>query len=329
MSGCNATPWVRLLQPAAERAISRHSNRGLPWRHGRRSRRGGQVSRLADERGAAAELLGIDQHQENGTAPAGLLRVAPVAGQRARDGFEQDTKREALVAEVGATERIERASLVIDERPRIVARMAVARDEPWPGKTLPGSCCAHAYRCCGRRRADVDEDRFVLGWNSGRDWVGAVDRLDRAGRRDPPRRRVRACKDDEQAVVDDRLQERLQAGNVMAPTDDDGRHRMLGEPRPRFGDRAPDEPRSGEVVAVPRQRRAMIGDDARVTGDGHASAANLLEVAWQESEAVRGMSEEVALEEDLGDILRAVVGQSCGHEQGVRVAEERGSRKSS
>ncbi len=52
----------------------------------------------------------------------------------------------------------------------------------------------------------------------------------------------------------------------------------------------------------------MIGDDTRVTGDGHASAANLLEVAWQESEAVRGMSEEVALEENLGDILRAVVG---------------------
>jgi hypothetical protein len=73
----------------------------------------------------------------------------------------------------------------------------------------------------------------------------------------------------------------------------------------------------------------MIGDDARVTGDGHASVANLLEVAWQEREAVRGMSEEVALEEDLGDILSAVLGQSCGYEQGVRVVEECGSGKSS
>ena len=73
----------------------------------------------------------------------------------------------------------------------------------------------------------------------------------------------------------------------------------------------------------------MIGDDARVAGDGHASATNLLEVAWQESEAVGGTSEEVALEEDLGDILRAVVGKSCGYEQGMRVAEERGSRNSS
>ena len=73
----------------------------------------------------------------------------------------------------------------------------------------------------------------------------------------------------------------------------------------------------------------MIRDDARVTGDGHASATNLLEVAWQESEAVGGMSEEVTLEEDLGDILRAVLGQSCGDKEGMRVTEERGSRKSS
>ena len=42
-----------------------------------------------------------------------------------------------------------------------------------------------------------------------------------------------------------------------------------------------------------------------------------------------GLSEEVALEEDLGDILCAVVGIACGYEQGMRVAEERGSRNSS
>jgi hypothetical protein len=119
-----------LLEPAPKGAVSRHSNRGLPRRHGRRARRGGQVARFTNERSAAAELLGIDQRQENGTAPASLLRVAPVARQRACDGFEQDTKRKPFVAKVGATERIKRASLVIDERPRIVARMAIAVDDP-------------------------------------------------------------------------------------------------------------------------------------------------------------------------------------------------------
>jgi hypothetical protein len=41
------------------------------------------------------------------------------------------------------------------------------------------------------------------------------------------------------------------------------------------------------------------------------------------------MSEEVAFEEDLGDIPRAVVGEPCGHEQGMCEVEECGGRKSS
>ncbi len=52
----------------------------------------------------------------------------------------------------------------------------------------------------------------------------------------------------------------------------------------------------------------MVARDSRLAGHRHAAARDLLEVTREERQAVGRMSQEIALEEDLGHVPGAITG---------------------
>ena len=127
-----------------------------------------------------------------------------------------------------------------------------------------------------------------------------------------------------QALVGDALEVSGKASNVMTAADDDGAGAVNFGASDGEIEGPHDEPRPGKALAVPRNRSGPIGDDAGLAGLCHRAFFELGEVRREEGEAVRGVAEEVALGENLGDDGRFVGVESGASEERGGVGDECG-----
>src|ERR1039458_4697795 len=105
--------------------------------------------------------------------------------------------------------------------------------------------------------------------NADGEWVGTVTRCRAAVRRDGAGLWIGAHQQNETTRVGDRFEVSLKTADVMAAADYDGHDRMFGQTFLGRVNRAPHEPRAGQVMSVPCERRAVVRDDHRLPASFH------------------------------------------------------------
>ena len=80
----------------------------------------------------------------------------------------------------------------------------------------------------------------------------------------------------------------------------------------------------GQPVAIPGLHGRPRVDDARLARLRHRALLDLAQVRREQREAVRGVAEEVAVDEDRRDVTRDVVAHAGAREQSGRVCNEIG-----
>jgi hypothetical protein len=134
-----------------------------------------------------------------------------------------------------------------------------------------------------------------------RDRVGGEQGLQPAVRGDARLRGVGAGQQNHAALRGRTLEIRGEAADVMALADRNGGDSVRGHARQRLLDRSDHEPGSGQSSAVPAQGATAVGDDGRIAISGHAAGIERGKIGRGERQAVSGVAEQVALDQDLGD----------------------------
>ncbi len=129
---------------------------------------------------------------------------------------------------------------------------------------------------------------------------------------------VRALDQGDQALVGGALQVRGETGDVMRMPDYDGARATL----PRHGggclERTQRQPGAGKPLTVPGLDSAPTRDDRRFAAPGHPVVHKLVEIRREQGEAVRGVPEQIAIDEHVGDVAGHVAAHLRALEQRAR-----------
>jgi hypothetical protein len=87
----------------------------------------------------------------------------------------------------------------------------------------------------------------------------------------------------------------------MAASDDDGAGAERAGAIARQGDGLEREPLAWQPPAIPRHRGRSIRDDDRLAGDRHLLLLDFAQVERQQLQPVRGVAEQIAFDQDVGD----------------------------
>ena len=79
---------------------------------------------------------------------------------------------------------------------------------------------------------------------------------------------------------------------------------------------------AGQAAPVPGLRGGPLADDLRLAGLGHGPLLDFREVGPEQREPVRAVPEQIAVDEDDGNVARDVVSHACTREERVRKSNE-------
>jgi len=85
------------------------------------------------------------------------------------------------------------------------------------------------------------------------------------------------------------------------------------------------QPGPWQAPAIPGQHRPVVGQHQRLAGQRHPARFDLGQIGRQQLQPVRVVAEQVALDEDVGDIAGPVRGHASGLQQQLRKVLESGS----
>ena len=110
---------------------------------------------------------------------------------------------------------------------------------------------------------------------------------------------IRGHQQDDETCVGHRLQVRLQTTDVVAATDHNRHDRVRKNSVARFGDRLFHEPLTGKAMTIPCQAGTEIRDDFGIASGRKPSFFYLYEVPGELIEAVRIVTQEIALDHHI------------------------------
>ena len=251
-------------------------------------------------------------------APSARPNPVRADGER----FHHQTEGKTLVAEVEPAERQQCPGRISEHRGRVVARMAGMIDDPFAGKLL---ALRHPspHPTIGRGRgADVDQHGRAVGRISERKRVGRDLALDPAMRGDGFRRRIGIDDQDREPRLGCHPQIGDQPRNVMRLPDHDSHNGVVLELGAGGFDGPHHKPGTGEELAVPMQRRRMVGQHHRLAICLHAPATEFGQKDRQQVEAVGRMTHEVAFEQHFRLDARAFLRQPRAHPEPGGIGEQ-------
>jgi hypothetical protein len=242
-----------------------------------------------------------------------------VARESRRQRLDDQRERESLVAQLESAKRQHRARPLSGEHGRIVGGAPIGVDNPRAFQPFVFQREPLVHRVGRRRAADVDENRIACGWKPGGNGIRRDARGHAAVGRDSSGGWIRTHQQDDEPCVGHRLQVRLQTPDVMSAPDDDCHDRVRENPVACFRDCLFDEPMAGKAMTVPRQARAEVRDDLGIACRGKPPFLYLDEVPGELIEAMRIVSQEIALDHDIRHRPRTVARhagafEDCGRE---------------
>ena len=92
----------------------------------------------------------------------------------------------------------------------------------------------------------------------------------------------------------------------MTSTNHGSDHRVFMQTLPCGLDRLPQQPWTGKIMPIPRESGSPIGDYGRASGFGHRVFLEGGQVRSKQRKSVGGVSEQISLEQYVGDIAGAV-----------------------
>ena len=304
-----------LVRATRERGVTGQAHGRFAGRHGCFGAELGEETGLAQKGFASAKLFRIDELQKHRGAPARFAVGAAMTAKRVGERFNEQAQGKTFVAQIRSAQRQDGPAAMVEEHLRIVRRSSGAVHEPRPGQTFARRRPSLTKTVRGRGRADVNEDGLATGWNADGERVGTVTRRCAAVRRHGAGLRVGAGQPNEAARFGDRFEVSLKTADVMAAPDDDGHDRMFGQTFLGRVNRAPHEPRAGQVTSVPGECRAVVRDDHRLAAFFHRAVRKRFEVIGEQGEAVGGVSEQVALQQHVRHVAGALVRESGSNEE--------------
>ena len=130
--------------------------------------------------------------------------------------------------------------------------------------------------------------------------------------------RVGALDDGDQTDVGGALEIRRETGDVMRTAND---HRPGAAGSRHLGgaiERTQCKPRPGQALAVPHLRGCAAAAHARLARRRHPAIDDLVEIGRKQRQPVRRVSEQVAVEQHIGDVPRDVVAHASVLEEVAR-----------